>query len=57
MRTPFFAAIVALVALPAQAQPIRSAWVQYAPGGAAEARATVDGQTCPALTVDGVDAR
>ena len=55
MRTLFFAAIVALVALPARAQEIESAWVQYAPGGAAEARATVAGQTCRALAVDGVD--
>jgi hypothetical protein len=39
---------------PAAEQPAAlSAWVQMAPGGAAEARAIVSGKTCPAAVFDG----
>ncbi len=55
MRKILLAAAVVLVSLPAQAQPVQSAWVQYAPDGAAEVRAVTAGDTCPVLAVDGVD--
>ena len=36
----------------AQEGSLRSAWVQYGPGGALEARAVVEGGACPAIFVD-----
>ncbi|MGC9952975.1 MAG: metallophosphoesterase [Rhizomicrobium sp.] len=37
---------------PAQQGSLRSAWVQYGPGGVVETRAVVDGKSCPAIFVD-----
>ena len=37
---------------PAQQGSLRSAWVQYGPGGSVEARAVVDGKLCPAVFID-----
>lgn len=37
---------------PAQQGSLRSAWVQYGPGGSVEARAVVDGKVCPSIFVD-----
>lgn len=55
MRKILLAAVALLLALPAWARQIQSAWVQYAPDGAVEARAIVSGKICPALSADGVD--
>ncbi len=33
--------------------PVVSQWVQFGPGGVAEARAAVNGDSCPAIAVDG----
>jgi hypothetical protein len=38
--------------MPAREGSLRSAWVQYGPGGSVEARAVVDGKTCPVIYVD-----
>ena len=37
---------------PAQQGSLRSSWVQYGPGGVVEARAVVDGKSCPAIYID-----
>jgi len=37
---------------PAQQGSLRSSWVQYGPGGDVEARAVVEGKSCPAIYVD-----
>jgi len=37
---------------PAEQGSLRSAWVQFGPGGGVEARAVVDGKVCPAVYVD-----
>ena len=37
---------------PAQQGSLRSAWVQYGPGGSVEARAVVDGKLCPSVFID-----
>ena len=37
---------------PAPEGSLRSAWVQYGPGGGVEARAVVDGKVCPAIYAD-----
>jgi hypothetical protein len=44
-----------LLAVPASAQDrdVLSAWVQYAPGGAAEARVVTSWPECPRLSIDG----
>jgi hypothetical protein len=48
-------ATLASLATPANATEPKlvSAWVQMAPGDLAEARAVIDGTTCPLVTVDG----
>ena len=54
-RGPDTAAIVVRsieAVTPAEQGTLRSAWVQYGPGGSVEARAVVDGKTCPAVYVD-----
>ncbi|MDE1938660.1 MAG: metallophosphoesterase [Alphaproteobacteria bacterium] len=54
MQKILFAALAAAaIALPAQGQQVQSAWVQYAPNGAVEARAVVAGDACPAIAIDG----
>ena len=56
-RWLFWALLVALPALLASASAaepkLLSAWVQMAPGDLAEARAVVEGTTCPAIALDG----
>ena len=39
-------------ATPAEQGTLRSAWVQYGPGGGVEVRAVVEGKVCPAVYVD-----
>jgi hypothetical protein len=54
-RKPDTAAIVVRsieAVTPAEQGTLRSAWVQYGPGGSIEARAVVDGNVCPAVYVD-----
>src|SRR5271165_3596287 len=55
----FFPAILLLVcaSFPAQSEqaPLLARWIQMAPGGDAEARAVVPGDTCPAATIDGTN--
>jgi len=50
-----FILLPAVISLPVHAETpkILSHWVQLGPSGAAEARALVEGQACPATTMDG----
>lgn len=49
----FAAAVAPLPAGAANAPSLVSAWVQMAPGGAAEARAVLAGKSCPEIVIDG----
>ncbi len=53
MRKCGLTLLLALAALPAAAQRVHSAWMQFTPDGGVEARAVVAGETCPRLRIDG----
>jgi len=61
MMRYFFAVIAALLAQIAVGAHAATAaavdWVQLGPGGAAEARAVLDGDSCPEITIDGIGYR
>ncbi|HLY06069.1 MAG TPA: hypothetical protein VKR31_10000, partial [Rhizomicrobium sp.] len=47
-----FASVSALAAPTTETPKLLSSWVQMAPGGVAEARAVVDGKSCPTIEID-----
>ncbi len=51
-RTVEVTAIIDTGVVIAQEGSLRSAWVQYGPGGILEARAVVDGDACPTIFID-----
>lgn len=54
MRRFLAAFLFSLLPLAAKAEPALVAhWVQFGPGGAAEARVAVSGDACPAIDIDG----
>ena len=53
MNRHYLTILLALAALPAAAQRVHSAWVQFTPNGRIEARAVVAGDACPRFRVDG----